>query len=1293
MGHRRTIFLVGFLLVAVLSNARAKVVVYEPTAWAQSSLAKVSYRLNSTVAYIECTIYPSDDNGNPIGNPVQYEAYYNESKGYHEHFYYGLEPGKYVAILEATSPNEPSWRPIVGIFKFDDPTVEYPPPNPSVPDLEGWYGIGINTRHDSPYFGWTYVPHKSYQDIYVYRGDGSFVRTMDDTGIFWGTSAPWDASVAADDYVYVSDRSNRYVYCFKPDGTGWVSVSPLITYSRAIYTVTDASGVTHVFVTGGFGQVYEVTVEPDHTTWGTPSVVATLGEGQSEDNFKIGGIWVSANLQTMFVCYDGKVHKLVKNGSSYQPAGSPWPVSVYRCFDLDASPDGSFLWVACNAAQSPPVSYAAYKLDPGTGALTPLAYDTLTWAHMVKVDAGGNPSFTYGKSTTDWAQYYWATFTEPGNSSYLTKTNVFTATSDHLPVMTYYTMMPSSVPGDGTSTATLTTWLYDGAGWQDVQQVRVDLDPLGIEEDAVSTSIRNDISDPSGRTAIATIPNIRAAVGARVGTHNLETTMTDTTGESYGMVTLRVSGTQVTFTVRHNITNSPISGAFVRAIGGMSGMPGYPFTYNSGTTNSSGQVTMELSQGTYQVQAIKSGYASPDPVELVVGPTPTSAELQLKPCTIAQARALPDSTMCNVQGVVYAQPCGPYTPPNPPNVTGFAPRKDMGDYFYQWYVCDPNDPGNGILMLFPVPDDEYSYQMDDPEGTDPEGHSTYIGPRPQIGDTVMMTGMLGTPSGHERRIKADVSLPNKMDIYHNFGNQGGLPTWQVGLTIPEFAHGSVAVHPCWGKYAITMGAMVVKNVPDGAPYNLGDPVPYCHIADVSGTIAECALDTPLTLGISTWPTPGATYTLRGAIGRRNRYGNGCIRVRGPSDIIQTLPPPPRGAAIGTVRELTDGEFVNVEGVVTAVYATCFYIESTDRSSGIRVNAVVGNYIARGDIAQVIGVLGTTDGERSIAPSQAVIVHGSTDVPPIIGLRNRDLGGAGTGPENPGVSDGRGALNVGLLVKVNGQVTYKDTGYFYIWDGSNRVVEPLDDGSGHFGIRITSNYPATVGTRMEIVGISTTDTYNVPGRNIPTIMPRDNNDIAVNPPFSQINSPDGTIMANWNMLALPAIPLDPSPQAVFGTVPIDDRLHRWEPLAASFVAYDQWRPGDYGGMLLGDGFWLLSDAPHAISYQGRVQSVDQWISLPVSGWTLIGQPFAHDTSWADVKVHNGVEIVNVEEASRERMWIDSIGWWWDNTSQSLQTLGLPDDFPTSEKLEAWHAYWVWSHADNLSLLIPASPPAP
>lgn len=1274
------------LALGLVVSAHAKIVVYEPVGWAQSSLAKVSYRLNATSAYVTVTIYPSDANGNPTGPAVQSETYYSAVRGYHEHFYYGLATNRYVAVITAAGPNEAAWRPIEGIFKFNEPTVEYAPPNPAVPDIEGWYGIAVNTRPESPYFGYAYVPHKSYQDIYMYRGDGSFVRTMNDTGVYWGASAPWDACVAGDDYVYVGDRSNKTVYCFKPDGSGYESVSPGVTYSRAIYARTSSYGVTHVYVTGGFGAVYEITVQADHQTWSTPQLLRTIGEGLSDDNFKIGGLWVNSAGDTMYVCYDGKVHKLVKSAGVWTPASGPWPVSIPSCVDVEMAPDGAKLWVSANTLNNPPASYSMYQINVSTGAVTPVNYGTITWAHMLKADAVGNMAFTYGKATPTWGQYYWAMMTEPGTSNYEVRTNTFNTTADHLPVMTFYAMQPSSVPGDNTTTSTLTAWVYDGAGWEDVQEMRVDLDAVGISEDVVSTTRVRSQTDPSGKTAIFTVTGIKAAVGARVATHDLPITITDSSGSVGDDVQLRVTGTAVTFTVRHNETNRPIANAIVRATGGTPGLPGYPYEYSSAFTNPSGVVTLQLSQGTYQVQALKSGYGNLSPVEVVVGPSSTSRDLYLRACTVAEVRALPDSTQCNVKGVVFAQPSGPYTAPNPPAVSGLAERKDLVDYCYQWYICDPNDPSQGILMVFPVPDDPFSYQMDDPGET-----STYVGPRPTIGETVRVTGMLAAPSGHERRVRLDTTLVNPDDCYYNYGNIGGLPVMPTGITIPEFMHASISSHPSWGRYAMVMGVMVVKNFPGGEPFGagLGDPVPYAVIADMSGNMAELVIESPLTTGVSSWPEPGAIYTFQGPIGRRARYGNGCIRVRGTSDMMYMEPAGPRGNPIASVREMVDGSYVNVEGIVTSVMATCFYIESADRSSGIRVNADVNYYVKRGDIAQVQGILGVTDGERAIAPSMPVIVHGSTTVPPVIGMSNRDLGGGDAGPDNLGVTDGRGALNVGLLVKTTGTVTHSGTGFFYLHDGSNNATGPLDDGSGYLGVRITTNTVVPVGDRVEVTGISSTDTYNVPGKNIPTIMPRDALDLVRNPAATTITSPVGTVCSGWNLISLPAVPSNPGPDSVLAGMSIDQRLQRWEAATGGLVIYDLWSPDAYGGMVLGDGHWLQTDAPGTISFAGRYQPEDQWISLPKAGFSLIGQTFNHSTGWADVKIHNGTSIVSMSDAIHMESWLQASGFWWDSAAQGLCDFGLEEDYYSNTTLDPWHGYWVESLVDNLSLLVPAN----
>ena len=89
-----------------------------------------------------------------------------------------------------------------------------------------------------------------------------------------------------------------------------------------------------------------------------------------------------------------------------------------------------------------------------------------------------------------------------------------------------------------------------------------------------------------------------------------------------------------------------------------------------------------------------------------------------------------------------------------------------------------------------------------------------------------------------------------------------------------------------------------------------------------------------------------------------------------------------------------------------------------------------------------------------------------------------IGGGALNQYTPGVENGVGLNNIGLLIKTWGKVSYvaPDNTYFYINDGSNR-----NDGSGHIGLRVAcdnladgaSITPPIVNTYVAITGISST----------------------------------------------------------------------------------------------------------------------------------------------------------------------------------------------------------------------------
>lgn len=159
------------------------------------------------------------------------------------------------------------------------------------------------------------------------------------------------------------------------------------------------------------------------------------------------------------------------------------------------------------------------------------------------------------------------------------------------------------------------------------------------------------------------------------------------------------------------------------------------------------------------------------------------------------------------------------------------------------------------------------------------------------------------------------------------------------------------------------------------------------------------------------------------------------------------------------KQLANGSYVSLAGEIATSadgdFTGFFYVEESDRSSGIRVVVPPTTIpdLARGKVVNVIGTMGTNGaGERQLVEPMVIVI--STDTPPDpVAMRNNHLGGCdlGTPPLGQyGVKDGTGLNNIGLLVQTWGRVTYVDTvaDYFYLDDGSK-----ISDGSGHAGVRV------------------------------------------------------------------------------------------------------------------------------------------------------------------------------------------------------------------------------------------------
>lgn len=188
-------------------------------------------------------------------------------------------------------------------------------------------------------------------------------------------------------------------------------------------------------------------------------------------------------------------------------------------------------------------------------------------------------------------------------------------------------------------------------------------------------------------------------------------------------------------------------------------------------------------------------------------------------------------------------------------------------------------------------------------------------------------------------------------------------------------------------------------------------------------------------------------------------------------------------------------------VVTAVLPGAFWMEEPNRSAAIKVlytpDATAGGAVARvGDLVSVTGAALMTMGNQRVLVAGTVSDGGPAAAPiaPVT-MVSRSVGGKAPNANTPSISNGIGTYNVGLLVRVCGLMTYRET-----IDPQNLWFD-LDDGSGMMdgvnkGIRILTgtNYPPVAGF-MSVTGI--VGTMQSGSSVLPTVTVRDWHDWKTN----------------------------------------------------------------------------------------------------------------------------------------------------------------------------------------------------
>jgi len=205
-------------------------------------------------------------------------------------------------------------------------------------------------------------------------------------------------------------------------------------------------------------------------------------------------------------------------------------------------------------------------------------------------------------------------------------------------------------------------------------------------------------------------------------------------------------------------------------------------------------------------------------------------------------------------------------------------------------------------------------------------------------------------------------------------------------------------------------------------------------------------------------------------------------------------------AVSSLKMEANGVSVTAKwAIVSAAFSDFFYIESEDRSSGLRVSKT-SHGLSAGMKADVTGTVKTyTTGERYIEATTAAQSPppNNTGSVETLFLRSSALGGASwyynptTGAGQLGVKGNIYLNNISLLVTVTGRVKYVVSSYFVISDGCIQT-----DPSGYRGVRVMSSglTPPALNNYVMVTGISSifksgTDYY-------PFLRPRAQADIVV-----------------------------------------------------------------------------------------------------------------------------------------------------------------------------------------------------
>lgn len=922
--------------------------------------------------------------------------------------------------------------------------------------------VAMNTRvptpgHPNPYYGRIYACNNlgpSYRKVEMWNPDGSYIGVMDDAGISWGSV--WGVAIDEDDHVWISDRINK-LFRFDPDGTGrlpaaatgwpwWLDpLGPWPTPGPGFHLYSRGLAVT------GSGSTFKVA----DSHWGTSQYGLMYGWGENAGGIVNG----PTGLRTLFSpvvlpalppAYPPPPPPQIYL-KSYQPFFTPAGKLLYPGYAglaptsltggimeayLDASgaaintgitrptciqilPDGSYLVGRYAQGDATDGTIAFYQFAPGTDLMiatdaSATAKLTLTSAglgnrfpHYMIADKFGSVLAAANMTGEAAASYNFGLYSMPDSGVTVTQIagTIYDAFQPRI-----ISVIPSSVtvPSDGTTIVPVDVSLTDLGGYADITGVAI-VAPYGAGGTTTFTGTR--ISG-SGNDAVYRV-NVSAQPGDQAGIHNAVVRAYSSAPVVEAPIPIRVTDATIQGTVSASVASSfKIAGVTVTATDG-------PSDIQTAVTDANGFFSMDATGGkTYQVSAAKDGWTTGAAVPV----TPTHFGTSTQDFTLAPL---------NMRDVVLV---GGVRRINNTHVAVVA------TVLRQSYQAGRNGTQGFYFLTDSVSGAQYGCLV----------YQQTTHPFFNEGDRVLVEGtwIIGGADKDGYLVPA-VAVP---PVLLSSGNSYADPVQCYFNDIPYFDTNDGRV---WGHYVkvdkvkvLAASAWAENPVifPAGVTYrfsafNINVPTSATDLTPLQIKVEIDTKNSTITTPADTvgcyYPAPGDWVNVKGITGWTDvSYGynvnfptSNVIKPGKPSD-VEVIPPTNLGAA----KDLPDGDMAIVRGpVVTVVLSDGIYVETPDRTSGIRIKGTLPtgvNAIGFGDMIVAEGVMDTTaSGERFIdsTGSQYSIARsaaghfGATTPLVAMGMNNRDASQT---------------KSLGLFVKIWGKVASPlGTDNFVISDGS------------------------------------------------------------------------------------------------------------------------------------------------------------------------------------------------------------------------------------------------------------------